>query len=445
MPTFGGIFGRNSLMLVRYSRARILRRGLAAATISSFAALSVSPLPARGDAISDKKAQAAALAEQIDAQGRQVEVLAEQYNGAQYHLAQVQQQLADAQQRLSQAEADADRDRLALSQEAIVAYMHGGVTASPTLKSINGGVDLAVQEGYFQLATNNQADALDQLRKSQQALKDQQQALQVAKQDSEASLASVAQRQRAVEAASAASQATLNQVQGDLVSLVADQQAQIQAKQQAQAQASFAAKGEVAGSAAAASSPASSTTVAPPGPQAGSASASTVDGTGGGGAATTSDTSATTAPAPPTTPRPTVAPTTTPPTTVAPAPQPTKAPPPSSGAGAAIAYARAQLGKPYQWGAAGPNSFDCSGLTMMAWEAGGVSLPHYTAAQYADTAHVAIADLQPGDLVFFGSDLHHVGLYIGGGQMIDAPRTGENVKIQSIYWPDLQPYGGRPS
>lgn len=435
----GAIFGHNSLVLVRYSRARILRRGLAVATISSFVALSVSPPPARADAISDKKAQAAALAEQIDAQGRQVEMLAEQYNGAQYHLAQVQQQLADAQQRLSKAEADADRDRLALSQEAILAYMHGGVTASPTLKSMNGGVDLAVQAGYFQVATNNQADALDQLRKSQQALKDQRQALQAAQQDSEASLASVAQRQRAVEAAAAASQATLDQVQGDLVLLVADQQAQIQAKQQAQAQASFAAKGVVAGSAV--SSPASSTTVAPSpapsGPQIASAST--------GGAATTSDPGGTAAPAPPTTPRPTVAPTTPPPTTVAPAPQPTKAPPPSSGAGAAVAYARAQLGKPYQWGAAGPNSFDCSGLTMMAWQAGGVSLPHYTAAQYANTAHVAIADLQPGDLVFFGSDLHHVGLYVGGGQMIDAPRTGENVKIQSIYWPDLQPYGGRPS
>lgn len=110
-----------------------------------------------------------------------------------------------------------------------------------------------------------------------------------------------------------------------------------------------------------------------------------------------------------------------------------------------MAYARAQLGKAYQWGGAGPDSFDCSGLTMRAWEAGGVSLAHYAAAQYANTAHVAIANLQPGDLVFFGSDLHHVGLYVGGGQMIDAPSTGSFVRTDSIYWPDLQPYGGRPS
>jgi cell wall-associated NlpC family hydrolase len=81
---------------------------------------------------------------------------------------------------------------------------------------------------------------------------------------------------------------------------------------------------------------------------------------------------------------------------------------------------------------------------MMAWLAAGVSLPHYTAAQYAVSAHVPIASLQPGDLVFFGTDLHHVGIYVGGGMMIDAPHTGTVVRYDSIYESDLQPYGGRP-
>jgi cell wall-associated NlpC family hydrolase len=102
------------------------------------------------------------------------------------------------------------------------------------------------------------------------------------------------------------------------------------------------------------------------------------------------------------------------------------------------------LGKPYEWAAAGPSSFDCSGLTMRAWQAGGVSLPHLAAGQYANTAHIPIADLQPGDLVFFGSDLHHVGIYVGGGEMIHAPQTGQVVQYSNIFWPDLQPYGGRP-
>jgi cell wall-associated NlpC family hydrolase len=109
-----------------------------------------------------------------------------------------------------------------------------------------------------------------------------------------------------------------------------------------------------------------------------------------------------------------------------------------------VAFARSQLGKPYAFGAAGPATYDCSGLTMMAWRAAGVSLDHYAADQYAYTAHIPIANLQPGDLVFFGSDLHHVGIYVGGGMMIDAPHTGTVVRYDSIFWPDLQPFGGRP-
>ncbi len=111
----------------------------------------------------------------------------------------------------------------------------------------------------------------------------------------------------------------------------------------------------------------------------------------------------------------------------------------ATGASAAVAYARNQIGKPYQWAATGPDSFDCSGLTMRAWQRGGVSLPHYSVAQYEQGRKVAIADLRRGDLVFFGSDpgnpgsIYHVGLYIGGGQMIEAPYTGENVRISSIY------------
>lgn len=130
-----------------------------------------------------------------------------------------------------------------------------------------------------------------------------------------------------------------------------------------------------------------------------------------------------------------------------PAPQPAPAPPAQSGGvSAVLAYARAQLGKPYQWGGEGPNSFDCSGLTLMAWRQAGVYLSHYTGAQWGETSRVAISDLRPGDLVFYGADgptSHHVGLYIGGGQMIEAPHAGANVRVASIYRSELLPYGGR--
>ncbi|WP_245536865.1 C40 family peptidase [Thermomonospora curvata] len=105
---------------------------------------------------------------------------------------------------------------------------------------------------------------------------------------------------------------------------------------------------------------------------------------------------------------------------------------PASGpARVALQFAYAQLGKPYQYGAAGPNAYDCSGLTMRSWGAAGVSLPRTTYSQYSATRRVAKSDLQPGDLVFF-SGLGHVGIYVGNGQMIHAPRTGKNVEVVSI-------------
>jgi cell wall-associated NlpC family hydrolase len=406
--------------------ARLARCGLAATTLASVVAVVAAPGPAQADQVTDKKAQAAALAQKINADARQVEVLAEQYNGAQYHLAAVQQQMAAASQHLAAAQAAADRDRAALGAEAVLAYMHGGVTAAPTTSSFTGSVDFSVQQGYFQLATGDQAQALDQLRQSQRELRVQQQALQSAEADSKAALTAVSSRQQAVQAAANATQTALGQVQGDLVSLVAQQQAQIAAQQQAQvkpALISTQAKLNSTGVAAVAAPPPST--------------AATTGGSSPSPTAAPSTTAATRSPS-------TGGPTTTPPTTSAPKPPPPPAPPPSSGAAAALAYARAQLGKPYQWAGSGPNSFDCSGLTMMAWAAGGVSLPHLAAGQYANTAHVPIADLRPGDLVFFGSDLHHVGIYVGGGEMIHAPQTGEVVSYSNIFWPDLQPYGGRP-
>lgn len=112
-----------------------------------------------------------------------------------------------------------------------------------------------------------------------------------------------------------------------------------------------------------------------------------------------------------------------------------KAPPVSgSGKGAdAVREAKSQIGKPYVWGASGPSSFDCSGLTMWAYNKVGVSIPHYTVDQYeAAKSHPSMGEAKPGDLVFFGSDKHHVGMFVGGGKMVEAPYTGANVRISSV-------------
>jgi peptidoglycan DL-endopeptidase CwlO len=128
----------------------------------------------------------------------------------------------------------------------------------------------------------------------------------------------------------------------------------------------------------------------------------------------------------------------------APPPVPNPAPNQSVAIQRAIAYAKAQLGKPYRWGAAGPSTFDCSGLTMQAWARGGKGLPHYSVAQFYQSTRIAMADARPGDLLFWSSNgspsgIHHVALYLGGGQFIEAPHTGANVRYNSIYnwYPDF--------
>ncbi len=106
---------------------------------------------------------------------------------------------------------------------------------------------------------------------------------------------------------------------------------------------------------------------------------------------------------------------------------------PASGrAKIAVAEAYRQLGKPYRWGAAGPDSFDCSGLTMWVWAKAGVSLPHSSRMQINHGRRVSRSELQPGDLVFYGHPIHHVGIYVGGGQYIAAPHTGAVVSFRNV-------------
>jgi cell wall-associated NlpC family hydrolase len=104
----------------------------------------------------------------------------------------------------------------------------------------------------------------------------------------------------------------------------------------------------------------------------------------------------------------------------------------SGRASIAIRFAYAQLGKPYQWGGAGPSSYDCSGLTMRSWGAAGVGLPHSAAGQQAELPSVSLSALEPGDLVFYGDPAFHTAIYIGGGQIIQAPHTGTVVQISSL-------------
>ncbi|WP_431924002.1 NlpC/P60 family protein [Micromonospora wenchangensis] len=134
--------------------------------------------------------------------------------------------------------------------------------------------------------------------------------------------------------------------------------------------------------------------------------------------------------------------------TEAPAKKPKSAAPPatsdtpavSGGAGAAVRYAYGAIGKPYVWGAEGPGGYDCSGLTLAAWRSAGKRLPHNAAMQWNATSRVSRSELRPGDLVFY-SGLGHVALYVGDGQVIDAPSAGRNVLKRKMNMMSIAGYG----
>jgi cell wall-associated NlpC family hydrolase len=115
-----------------------------------------------------------------------------------------------------------------------------------------------------------------------------------------------------------------------------------------------------------------------------------------------------------------------------------------------VSWARQRVGLPYQWGGAGPDSYDCSGLTMEAWQHAGVQLPHSSRAQYAQVAKISYSELRPGDLIFYATNpgnpgtIHHVTLYLGGNEMIEAPYTGATVRIVPLRPDGAMPYAGRP-
>ena len=343
--------------------------------------------------------------------------------------------------------------------DAVSDYYNGG-TPQPAAITSDLSADQVVARTYVEVIADNEQLAMKELRTLGARQRKDATHLAVAQRAAHRAADALRTSERDASSAQAAQEATLRQVQGQMGVLVAAAQA---AQAQAQArtvQSALAGNGQLpartkailpAPSVGPGGNDAPSGPVAPA-PQATRPVVGTPTPTSPTNHARPPTTTAppTTAPrttvpvttSPPTTPpRTTAPPTTAPPTTTPPTTTPpvTTPGPRAPGWATAIAVAEAQIGKPYQWGAAGPNSYDCSGLVMVAWAAGGVQFPHLAQDQYNMTERISMADILPGDLVFFGtpSNVFHDGIYIGGGEMVDAPETGQNVQIQSIYWSAL--------
>ena len=343
---------------------------------------------AHADPIDDKRTQAKALEEAIDANGTRIDALSEQYNGAQYHLEQAQVAIADAQQKLDATKAEVERLEALINERGAALYRGVG-QAGPVSLDVSSKNDVIKQSKYSSLATEQDNKLVKELHRAEVALRQQQADAEQAQSDAEHEKDRIKKAESGLEAANARQEELLAQVTGEIAQLVAEAEAQKEAAALAAAQQRY-----VDAAAAAPAAPA-------PSPPTGTGSSTSRGSSGGSG----------------------------------PAPAPSaNVPVNGGGAATAIAYARSQLGKPYCYAGAGPACFDCSGLTMRAWGAAGVSMPHYSGAQYSMFPHVPLNAMQPGDLVFWGpGGSEHVGLYIGGGQMIAAPSTGDVVKIQAVW------------
>lgn len=435
-------------------------RRIAAALIAAVLLLGIGAAvsaPARADDVADLETRARDIARRLMDLELQVADLGEQFNQAQVRLAQVKEDQTSLGRKLEIARTEEAQRRRDVSRYALAAYVGTGSDEVVPLSLDGRGWDLARRDGYVSSAIGRRQQVVDDLLASQKISADLLDSLDAAAREAEQLTEDLDAKQREASRLIAEQQDLQQSVQGELADAVAAQQAALAAQAQAEAQARQEAMFG-----------------APDTGGVGGAATTATDAPGTGGLDTTTGAStlpaetptqptttqrpgtrptATTTPdtavpgTPTTTPPVTAPPTTRPPTTVPPVVTP---PPPASGKGQiARDAAMRQLGVRYSWGGgnaqgpsygfgqgAGIEGFDCSGLTLYAWAQAGVYLYHSAQMQYDMSRKVPMDQLAVGDLVFYGSSsrtISHVGLYIGGGQVVHAPNSRSVVQTGSVY------------
>lgn len=364
-------------------RASWALRGAAVVAVSVLLPSVAGAQPAPAQSVDELRAKAARLAEELRRLDERTNSLDEDYNDATLRLEGLKIDLAQNHQRVEQAREELSATRNEVEAVALQAFVGANDGDDTFLAAADLNAEASRRRAFLAARYGDRNDVIEALTASQQDLAEREAELEAATKLVDTEVAQLDAARSELEATIEQRRALQESVKGELAEALRAEQTRLErvAAEKAQAEARAA-----AARAAAAQRPQAVVV-------------------------RTARAAAVVAPAP-----------VAPPVAAA-----------TPGAQAAIAAALAQQGKPYKWAGVGPNSFDCSGLMMWAYRAAGVSLPHSSRAIRSMTRSISADQLQPGDFVFGGSPVHHVGLYIGNGQMVHAPNSGDVVKVSSMY------------
>lgn len=370
-------------------RSPWLLRGLVVAVVLALVPSTAGAEPT----VEDLERSAENIAKELHRLDLRTSELDEEHNVARLELEQLEATIATMEADVAAARDEVDSTVSAAIDYAVEAYTGGGADEIDLFASADP-VALAGRRTFLETLSATNYDAVRGLTVARDELAAQERSLNERREELADRLDRLEADRAELESLVAERTALADSVSSDLEAAVAAEQQRIAAE-----------RAEAAAAAAATRSETSTTTSAP------------VTSTQRRVASTTLPTT------------PSSSSTVSPPTTVAPPPVSA----PSAGLAKAVEVALAQRGDPYRWAASGPDAFDCSGLVTYSYGAAGYSLPHSSRSLFNMTQRLTEGQLQPGDLVFGGSPVHHVGIYIGGGQMVHAPNSGSVVRIDGIY------------